>query len=95
MTTQQTIVTLRARGWTIEGPQSDYLDDDLPPPDMDDVKVLGYRVKSPNMRQSYHTAKPMMIASMETLEAWVLTGATFSYGEGNPYPDVRGRPYVN
>jgi len=74
-----TIATLRARGWVITGPHSDYLDDDLPPADLPDVKVRGYRVKSPKMKKSYHTAEPMTIHAMERLEKWVLAGATFSY----------------
>ncbi len=75
------ISTLRSLGWTIEGPQLDYLDDDLPPPDLPDVMVMGYRVKSPRMKESYHTAKSMTVNNMERLEKWVLDGARFSYGD--------------
>lgn len=84
------ITILRQRGWTIEGPQMDYLNDDLPPPDMDDVKVMGYRVQSPKMKRSYHTAKPVTIAAMEGLERWVLTGATFSWSDFAYGPPGRG-----
>ena len=97
MTARQTISTLRKRGWVIQGPVSDYLDDDLPPPDLDDVKVMGYRVKSPKMVKSYHTAKPMTIKAMGELEKWVLAGGTFSWGEGDPYPGPVprwGRPHI-
>lgn len=92
MTITQTLSTLRARGWVIKGPKSDYLDDDLPPPDLPDTKVMGYRVKSPKMKKSYHTSKPMTLKNIQKLETWVLAGAKFSWGEGSAYDGPASRP---
>lgn len=86
MTPSKTISHLRKLGWVIKGPLKAYLDDDLAPPDLDDVKVLGYRVKSPKMDKAYHTSKPMTVTAMRELEKWVLDGATFVYGDWDPYP---------
>lgn len=70
---KRTIATLRKRGWVITGPQLDYLDDDPPPFDLPDVPVTGYRVKSPKMSKSYHTARPITLHNMADLEKWSLT----------------------